>query len=88
MELLHWIAGPYLAQAADNQMVAFPALILGLVCLIVGVVGAVVLGVVLARSGRGANEVVQTCPYCGTHLRGRPVLQCTNCGATLGPPQQ
>lgn len=86
MKFLPWISGLLLAQEGQREVAAFPALLLGLVCLVVAAVGAVVLGVVLVRSGRGGREVVQTCPYCGTHLRGQPARRCSNCGAALGPP--
>lgn len=86
MELLHWSAGSLLAQGGPDQMIGLPVMLLGLACVAVAVVGAIVLGVVFARTGR--SEVVQTCPYCGVHIRGRPVRKCTNCGAVLGPPQQ
>lgn len=86
MELLRLFAGPLLAQEGPEQVARFPVLLLGLACLVVAVAGAIIVGVLFARSGR--SEVVQSCPYCGTHIRGRLVLQCPNCRATLGPSQQ
>lgn len=56
-------------------------LLLGIPVLIVGVVIYFVIGV-----GRGNEEVVQTCPSCGLHVRGDPVAQCPHCGAALAPP--
>jgi hypothetical protein len=55
--------------------------LLGLGCL-----GGLVVIVVLVTRGSGSREVVQTCPYCGTHIRGQPVRQCPTCGAALGGP--
>lgn len=48
------------------------------------VVGAVIFFVL--RSGRRNDEVVQTCPHCGFHVRGQPVSQCPQCNAALAPP--
>lgn len=67
-------------------MLNAPVFLLGSVCMVVAVVGVIILAVVFSRSGRG--EVVQSCPYCGVHIRGRPVRQCPNCDAALGPSQE
>lgn len=62
-------------------------LIVGLLVLAC-VAGVVVLVAAIARSGGSSRDVVQTCPHCGTHIRGRPVDECPTCGARLAGPSE
>lgn len=69
----------------------FEILVIMFVILVLFGIPLVIAGVVIfffLRRGRDNDDVVQTCPHCGFHVRGQPVSQCPQCGAALAPPEQ